>query len=149
MTGTHLVRRQSRDLAGFGSLFDRAFRESALSGWGDTASEGLASWSPAVDVFEDDGAYTFRADLPGLDKKDVNVSFEDNVLTLAGERHFEEKEDKGQYRRLERRYGKFTRSFSLPGQIESSKVDASFTDGVLSVRVPKTEAAKARKIKIQ
>ena len=102
-----------------------------------------------MDVFEDDGAYTFRADLPGLDKKDVNVSFEDNVLTLAGERHFEEKEDKSQYRRLERRYGKFTRSFSLPGQIESSKVDASFTDGVLSVRVPKTEAAKARKIKIQ
>ena len=149
MTGTHLVRRQPREFEGFTSLFDRFLRDPTSAGWGDAASEGLAPWSPFVDVFEDEDAYTFHADLPGLEKKDVDVSFEDNVLTLAGERRFEEKEERGQYRRLERRYGKFARSFSLPGQIDGAKVDATFKDGVLSVRVPKTEAAKAHKIKIQ
>lgn len=145
---TNVVRRQSRELEPFQNVVDRFFNGDPLGVWPSFRSEGLATWTPAVDVREDEEAFVFTADLPGLTRDDVDVTFEDKVLTISGERSFEEKEEKGQYRRLERRYGKFTRSFSLPGQVNAEKVTGSFENGVLTVRVPKAEAAKARKITI-
>lgn len=145
---TDLVRRLPREMDDFGQFFDRYFSEPSRRNWLTTRSEGLASWTPSIDIREETDAYVFDADLPGLTKDDVDVTFEDNVLTVSGERRFEEKETEGEYRRVERRYGKFTRSFALPSQVDADKVEAAFQDGVLRVRVPKAEASKARKIKI-
>ena len=78
----------------------------------------------------------------------MDLTFEDNILTISGSRERQEESGNGQYRRIERRYGRFTRSFALPSQVDTSKVDASFRDGVLLIRVPKAETARARKIKI-
>jgi HSP20 family protein len=101
-----------------------------------------------VDVVEEADTYVFYADLPGVPKENVEITFEDNILTVAGHRERREESNNGQYRRIERRYGRFTRSFALPSQVDTAKVDARFQDGVLVVRVPKAETAKARKIKI-
>ena len=106
------------------------------------------SWTPAVDVHEEEDAYLITADLPGMKKDDVQITLEDNTLTFSGERNFEETADKDSYSRLERGYGKFTRTFSLPRHVNSTQVEAEFADGVLTVRVPKSEAAKSRKIQI-
>lgn len=143
-----LTRRMPREMEDFGQVFDRFFSEPSVRSWLSNRSEGLASWTPAIDIREQGNAYVFAADLPGLGKEDVDVTFEDNVLTIAGERRFEEKEDEGEYRRVERRYGKFTRSFALPSQVDSEKVEASFKNGVLTITVPKLAAAQARKVKI-
>ena len=106
------------------------------------------SWTPAVDVHEEEDAYVITADLPGMKKDDVQITLEDNTLTFSGERTFEQTADQDSYRRLERGYGKFTRSFSLPRHADSTQVGAEFPNGVLTVRVPKSEASKSRKIEI-
>ncbi len=142
---TDLARRLPRDME---SLFERFWTDPIVAAWTPGRSEDLASWTPGVDVVEEADAYVFSADLPGVPKEDVEITFEDNILTIAGSRERREESNNGQYRRVERRYGKFTRSFSLPSQVDTAKVDASFKDGVLMVRVPKAETAKARKIKI-
>ncbi len=110
------------------------------------APEGR-SWVPAVDIVETDGAYLAIADLPGLTKKDIEITVENDVLTLSGERGFE-KQEGDSYRRLERSHGSFRRSFALPSDITAEKVEAKFKSGVLTVTLPKSEAAKARKIDI-
>ena len=105
-------------------------------------------WTPAVDIHEEEEAYVITADLPGLKKDDVQITLEDHTLTVSGERTFGGSVDKDSYKSLERGYGKFSRSFSLPRHADSTKVEAQFTDGVLTVRVPKSEATKSRKIEI-
>lgn len=105
-------------------------------------------WTPALDVRETADEFIIDAELPGLTKKDVDITFEDGVLTLSGERRMEEQtEDKG-YRRVERRYGSFSRALTLPREIDADNVTAAFQDGLLTVRVPKKETAKPRSIKI-
>jgi HSP20 family protein len=141
---TELVRRFPREMEG---LFERFLNDPFTGGWLGR-SEDLASWTPTVDVVEEADAYIFHADLPGVPKDQVEITFEDNILTVAGERQHKAESDNGQYRRIERRYGRFTRSFALPSQVDPGKVDATFQDGVLQIRVPKAEAARARKIKI-
>jgi HSP20 family protein len=141
---TELARRLPRDMESF---FER-FLNDPIAAWTPGRSDDLASWTPGVDVVEEADAYVFSADLPGVPKENVEITFEDNILTMAGSRERREETNNGQYRRVERRYGKFTRSFSLPSQVDTAKVDAKFQDGVLVVRVPKAETAKARKIKI-
>jgi HSP20 family protein len=130
------------------NLFDRFFSDPFTTGWAAGRSEDLASWTPTVDVVEEADAYVFHADLPGVPKENVDITFEDNILTLSGSRERHDESTGGQYRRIERRYGRFTRSFALPSQVDTAKVEAKFTDGVLFIRVPKAETAKARKIKI-
>jgi HSP20 family protein len=142
---TELARRLPRD---FESFFERFLNDPIVASWSPGRSDDLASWTPGVDVVEETDAYLFSADLPGVPKENVDITFEDNILTISGSRERQEETNNGQYRRVERRYGKFTRSFSLPSQVDTAKVDASFKDGVLQVRVPKAETAKARKIKI-
>lgn len=111
-------------------------------------SLGNDAWLPAVDIRETDGEFIFNAELPGLEKEDVTITIEEKVLTIAGERSLEGKEDNENYHRIERSYGKFSRSFSLPHDVDQDKVSANFTNGVLTVAVPKTEAVKPRQIAI-
>lgn len=112
-------------------------------------SEGRArNWAPVVDIYEKDGDLVIRAELPGVTRDDIDVSVEDGVLTLSGERKTEEAlEDANAYRR-ERFFGKFARAFTLPDNVDAESIGASFKDGVLEVRVPKVERAKARKIEV-
>jgi len=106
-------------------------------------------WTPAVDIYETENELVMKADLPDVDLKDIDVRVENQTLTLAGERKFE-KEDSGKgYHRIERSYGNFTRSFAVPNSFDTDKIAASFKNGVLSVTLPKKEAAKPRQVKIE
>lgn len=129
-------------------LFDQAFDEflSPLSGSEELSSRG---WLPPVDIRETDEALTLHAEIPGLTKDDVNITLENNVLTISGERKFEKDAKKDNYHRIERAYGAFSRSFSLPANVRTDQVRASFKDGVLTVSLPKAEEAKPRRIEIK
>lgn len=135
----------------FRGRIDRVFNEMLRDAWGAPASESVASrtWSPAVDIKESDEFLTLTAELPGFDKQQVEITLENNVLTLAGERKFEQ-ETKGEaYHRIERSYGSFSRSFTLPATVKTDKVDARFENGLLSISLPKVEESKPRKIEIR
>ncbi len=142
-----LVRRPF-DPTPFGNLLDRVLAPDAFNGqtWPLSGDSGFV---PAVDVYEADHGFVFVADLPGLKREDVELTIEDNVLTLSGTRTFGEDVQEDAYRRLERSYGRFSRHFTLPNNIDAAKVDATFKDGVLEIRVPKSEAARSRKVEIQ
>lgn len=126
-------------------LFETAFGD--LFGEG---AEGVGNrgWHPSVDVAETEAGYTFYAELPGLNKEDVDVTLENNVLTIRGERKFEKDVNQESYHRIERSYGTFARSFSLPSNVRSEACNASFKDGVLRVEIPKAEEARPRRIEI-
>lgn len=117
-----------------------------LTRLGSEERETLAfpDWSPAVDISETDDAYYIRADLPDVKKQDVRVTLEDGTLTLRGERKQEEERKGERYHRVERSYGSFLRSFSLPDAVDEAKVDAKFNDGILAIHVPKTHKAEPR-----
>lgn len=109
----------------------------------------LGAWTPAVDVHEDENQYTLTADLPGMKKEDISLSVVDNVVTLKGERKQEtEKTEKG-FHRIERTYGTFQRAFQIPRGVDASKVEARYENGVLTVNLPKPEAAKPRNIEVK
>jgi HSP20 family protein len=109
----------------------------------------LADWAPLADITEDDKEYTIKTELPDVRKEDVKVTVENGVLTIAGERKFEKEEKNKRYHRIERAYGTFVRSFTLPDDADSNNVKAEFKDGVLAVRVPKSESAKPKQIEVQ
>lgn len=113
-----------------------------------SASNELSDWRPAADVRETDEAFAVEAELPGMKKEDVSVTFEDGTLTISGERKYEEESNGTNLRRMERAYGSFSRSFRLPREIDAEGVVANFRDGILTVTVPKTETAKPRTIEI-
>ena len=106
------------------------------------------TWVPPVDIQETEDAFRLFAELPGLTKEDIQITLENNVLRLSGERKLEKDVKKDNYQRIERVYGSFARSFSLPHQVNSEGVTASFENGVLTVSVPKAEQSKPRKISI-
>jgi HSP20 family protein len=106
-------------------------------------------WTPAVDVFEDEHAITIKAELPGVEAKDVAVTLDNNVLTLKGERHFGEEVKKENYHRMERAYGTFTRSFALPEFVDDSTVKAEFKNGLLTLVLPKRAEAKVKNIEVR
>lgn len=106
-------------------------------------------WLPAVDIRETDEALIFTAELPGLKKEDVQITLENNVLTLSGERKFEKEVKEENFHRLERSYGQFSRSFTLPANVRAEKAEAKFADGLLTVSVPKAEESKPRKVEIR
>ncbi len=105
-------------------------------------------WIPPMDLVETEGEFVLRADLPGLSDEDVHVQLEDNVLTVSGDRKAEHEERKEGYYRVERSFGKFSRSLTLPEGVDAEAVTASFKNGVLEVRVPKPEERKPRKVAI-
>jgi HSP20 family protein len=106
------------------------------------------TWTPPVDIHETPEAYQVQAELPGMTREDIDITLEHNVLRLTGERKLEKEQNQGNFHRLERYYGTFARSFSLPAQVNAEGIQASFKDGVLSITVPKAEQAKPRKISI-
>jgi len=114
------------------------------------SEEGFTSgaWSPKVDIFENKENLVIEAELPGMQREDVDVSIENNVLTLHGERKFEKKDEGDNYHRVERSYGAFTRSFTLPQTVTAEGATADFKNGVLRVQLLKREETKARKIEI-
>ena len=126
-----------------GSIFDNAFRSWVGSGGEDRA------WAPSVDVVEENNHYELRAELPGMKKEEIEVLFDEGELVLRGERKFEDEEKKDNYRRVERRYGKFERRFSLPDEVEVDKVKAEYKDGVLSVVLPKAEVPEPKQIAVK
>jgi HSP20 family protein len=107
------------------------------------------TWSPAVDIFDTPDAIVLKAELPGIDPADIDIEVDDNVLTLNGERRFEERVEEGRYYRVERAYGRFQRSVTLPQNVKADQISANVDHGVLEVRVPKADEAKPRKIAVQ
>jgi HSP20 family protein len=105
-------------------------------------------WLPPVDIQETEDAYRLHAELPGLSKDDIQITLENNVLRLSGERRWERDVKKDSFQRVERTYGTFARSFTLPSEVKAEAVLAAFENGVLTITVPKAEAAKPRKIEI-
>ncbi|HWQ31743.1 MAG TPA: Hsp20/alpha crystallin family protein [Blastocatellia bacterium] len=109
----------------------------------------LSAWTPACDIFETENEIVVKAELPEVKKEDVTVSIENNVLTIHGERKFSEETKKENYHRVERSYGEFTRSFTLPVFVDTGKVNAEFRDGILRVVLPKREEAKPKRIEVR
>jgi HSP20 family protein len=128
---------------------NRIFNEFFQGGAGEEGSWGQYTWTPPVDIYETDDALVFTADLPGVSKDDVSIEVHQHTLTLRGERtHAAEVKD-DHYHRVERAYGPFQRSFVLPTMVDQEKVQATYHDGVLELRLPKSEAAKPKRIAIQ
>ena len=138
-----------RDLGGLQDRINRLFEEGLvrLRPWTSEAIEG-AAWSPAVDIVETENDIVLRADLPGVDPKDVVIQVENGTLTLKGERKFESDVKEDDYCRVERVYGSFLRSFALPPTVDAEKVEAEYRNGVLELKLPKRPEAKPKQIKV-
>ena len=108
----------------------------------------MGQWNPAVDLYEKDDHFVIKAELPGVDKKDIAIDLKDRVLTLSGERSYENEVKQENYYRRERSYGKFQRAFTLPAHVDSDKIKAEFNDGLLQIEVPKPEEQKPKKVTI-
>ena len=129
--------------------FDRLFRDAFSSVLPVREGElPTRAWAPAVDICENENNIVLKAELPGVDPKDVEVRVEDNTLYLKGERKFEKDTKEENYHRLERSYGSFARSFALPNSIDAEKVAAEYKDGLLTLTLPKREETKPKTIKI-
>jgi HSP20 family protein len=127
-------------------LFNRSFN--GFEGFGFEQPLTSAEFLPPVDIFEDEHNITLQVEIPGVKDEDLNITLENNVLTITGERKFKAEEKKDNFHRIERRYGKFTRSFTLPTGVEFEKVNATFENGVLNVALPKKEEFKPKQITI-
>ena len=123
----------------FGDVFGGASREAAAVG----------TWSPSVDIYEDENGYTIKLELPEVDKNDVKVNLDKNVLSISGERHLENVEKRENYHRVERSYGQFFRSFTLPPHANLEAIGAEFKNGVLKLHIPKKEEAKPKQIQVE
>jgi len=128
------------------ALLNRLHRE--LDQTFDTVARE-ATWSPAVDVHEETEKFVVHADLPGVKPADIEITTDKGVLTLRGTRNFEQKQDDGRYSRVERVSGKFTRSFTLPENVQADAIKASFKDGVLELTIPKIAKVEPRRIEVQ
>lgn len=134
-----------REMMGLSDRLNRMFEE--MSGF-NADNQITGSWTPAVDVYESENAIEIKADLPGMTEKDIDVSVENNTLTIKGERQFENEEKRENYHRVERQYGSFYRSFQLPNTVDVSKINANFKNGILELALPKREETKPKKISI-
>ena len=129
--------------------FNRLFGE-GFGVWPEgEESLSLATWAPACDIYETEKEIVVKAELPEVKKEHVTVNLEDNVLTIRGERKFEEETKRENYQRLERSYGEFMRSFTLPNYIDSAKINAEFKDGMLKVLLPKRAEALPKQIEVK
>ena len=121
--------------------------DSALQGWpGD--SNGTTQWTPVADIYESENELVVNLDLPGVDPKMVEIRVENNILSIRGERQFEDKQNKDNFHRVERSYGTFGRAFTLSVAVDADKIRANYKAGVLSIALPKAEAAKPKRIQI-
>jgi HSP20 family protein len=136
-----------RELRGLQDEMNRLFLTNYSRGEDRDLARG--AWSPSVDIFENKDQLVIEAELPGMKPENVDVSIENNVLTIHGERKFEKKDEGDNFHRVERAYGTFTRSFTLPPTVSSENVNAAFENGVLKLTLAKREEAKPRRIEIQ
>lgn len=134
------------------SLFDQLNRELnnplATMREDDDANVATANWAPSVDITENEQAFVLHADIPGVKPEDIEVSMENGVLTIKGERKTEDKTEKENFRRVERQYGMFYRRFTLPDTANAEKIEAHSEHGVLKVTIPKQEVAQPRRIAV-
>jgi HSP20 family protein len=126
-------------------MFDTFFRGGMMEE-GDLAT---ASWAPAVDIAEHDNEYLVKLELPGVNKDDVKITMQENILIVRGEKKQEKESKDSNYRRVERSFGSFQRSFTLPTTVKSDKIEASYKDGILSITLPKAEEAKRKQIEVK
>jgi HSP20 family protein len=136
-----------RELNTLQDRVNRLFHDS-FSNQGQDESLATSSFAPAVDVCEDEHNITLKIEVPGIDEKDIDVRIENNVLTVQGERKFEKEEKEENYRRIERQYGSFTRTFTLPSTVDTESVSANYEKGVLKVQLAKKAEAKPKQIRV-
>jgi HSP20 family protein len=117
--------------------------------WDTEGNLFVPDWAPSVDILEKENEIRIKAELPGVEAKDVAVTVDNNVLTIKGERHLEKDVKKESYHRMERAYGSFSRSFSLPDTVDTGNVRAEYKDGLLTLSLPKKAAAKSRTVEIK
>ena len=137
-----------RDIAVLQDRMNRLFNDSVS---GRTREDDLMSrgtWTPAVDIYEEDGGLVLKAEVPDISRDDIDVSVENNTLTLRGERKLANEIKQENFHRIERAYGKFVRQFALPPTVDSGKIAADYKDGVLTVKLPMREEAKPRTVKV-
>src|SRR5271168_2279707 len=135
-----------REFATLQDRINRVFRDSYSAGQDDSLT--TSTFAPAVDVYEDEHNVTLKIEVPGIDEKDIDVRIENNTLTVHGERKIEKEEKEENYRRVERHYGAFTRTFTLPTTVDSENVAANYDKGVLNIALPKKAEAKPKQIKV-
>lgn len=152
---TSLSRTRNRNLNDLQREIDRMFgrffpsqSQSDDSSSGQ-ASSGQAVWAPRTDLVESEDAYRIHLDLPGMSKDDLKINYQDNQLTISGERTSDRTDEDEEYVRVERSFGHFYRSFTLPRTVNAEDISAAYENGVLTVRVPKTDEVKPRQIEIQ
>jgi HSP20 family protein len=135
-----------REFSTLQDRMNRLFQDS----FGQGREEALttSSFAPAVDVYEDEHNITLKIEVPGIDEKDIDIRVENNLLTVHGERKFEKEEKEENYRRVERQYGSFTRSFNLPTTVDAENISADYDRGVLKVKLVKKAEAKPKQIKV-
>ena len=138
----------SRELEEMSDRLNRMFSRQALPQANGKETMVEPDWVPSVDVSETDGDYQIKAEIPDVKREDVKVTLEDGVLTIQGERKHEQEETGKKYHRVERSYGRFVRSFTLPDLVDEEKVKAEFKDGVLNLQLPKSEKAKPKAIEV-
>jgi HSP20 family protein len=136
------------NLYAFQREMNRMFNEIVPGSNGKEVSSKVSTWTPSVDIYETDDALVIKAELPGVSKDDVSVDIYQNTLTLRGQRKHEAEVKDEHYHRVERAYGSFQRSFTLPSMIDAEKVQATFKDGVLELHLPRLESAKPKHIAI-
>jgi HSP20 family protein len=134
-----------RSLSSLQEQVNRLF-ETTLPGQADTSA--LTTWAPAVDIYETENELVLKADLPEISEKDLDVRVENNMLTIRGERKFEQQVKEDNYLRVERAYGSFSRSFSLPNSVDTEGLKAEYKNGVLSVVMPKRAESKPKQVKV-
>ena len=136
-----------REFSTLQDRMNRLFRES-YGPEGREESLTTSTFAPPVDVYEDEHNVALKIEVPGIDEKDIDVRIENNVLTVHGERKFEKEEKEENFRRVERQYGSFTRTFTLPTTVDAEKVSATYDKGVLKIALPKKAEAKPKQIKV-
>ncbi|UVT16123.1 MAG: Hsp20/alpha crystallin family protein [Nitrospira sp.] len=124
-------------------------RSPAAGGGEKNEAITVAEWSPLVDISEDDKEYLIKAEIPEMKKEDIKLNVHDDVLTITGERKYEKEEKSKKYHRVERAYGSFVRSFTLPEDADGTKVGAEYKDGVLKIHLPKSEKVKPKAIEVK
>ena len=142
-----------RELVTLQDRMNRLFQDSWASPGSATSRSGeesltSSSFMPPVDVYEDDHAIVLKMEVPGIDQKDIDIRLENNVLSVQGERKFEKEEKEENFQRIERRYGSFSRSFTLPNTVETDNVQADYENGLLKIKLSKRAEAKPKQIKV-
>ena len=138
-----------RELSTMQERMNKLFEEAMNPPGRSEEGFAVASWAPAVDIYETDKEIIMKAELPGMQEKDIQIKVEDNILVVAGERQMEKEVKEENYHRIERSYGSFSRSFTLPQTVDRDQIKAAYKDGVLKVTLPKKEEVKPKKVEIK